>query len=90
MVPRVPHITIAVGARRRWEVQGLMPGTIEDVVGRCLGLPDALVHVLRVVPFQDVRSLTCILDGWFVRMIGRVDDQGRWSHVLEIHTQASE
>ncbi len=90
MVKRVPVIRIESGARRMWEVQTLMPGTIEDIVDRALALDEALVNVRKLVPFKYIRSMACILDGWHVRLIGEADDAEQWWRVRDVQAVASE
>ena len=73
-----------------WEIQNLMGGTIEEVVDRALALDDSVVNVRKVAPYKNIRSMKCILDGWHLRLIGEVDDDGRWWRIQEIQSQASE
>ena len=40
-------VRIESGARRMWEIQNLMRGTIEDVVDRALALDDSVVNVRK-------------------------------------------
>ncbi len=90
MVKRSRVIRIEPGARRMWELQTLMPGTIEDIVDRALALGEAFVNVRKIVPFKYIRSLLCVLDGWHVRLIGEVDDADQWWRVQEVQAVASE
>jgi hypothetical protein len=90
LVKRVAVVEIFSLARRLWEAHCVMPGTIDEVVTRALDLPDHRVHVGRVVPFQTVRSLRCVIDGWYLRLIGDVDEDERWWRIQEVHASPSE
>jgi hypothetical protein len=90
LVKRTAVVQVLSLARRLWETQSVMPGTVEDVVARALDLPDHRVHVTRVVPFRTVRSLRCVLDGWHLCLIGDVDEQARWWRIRDVQTRPTE